>query len=119
VSRATIHRWDELTPDVPMPMLERRRIIGEQAMISRVQLETGCVVPTHSHQNEQFACLVSGRMKFGIGHEGEPGFHEVILEPGEILHLPSMLPHSAVALVESVILDIFSPPSATTGIDRS
>lgn len=112
------HRWSDLPTDSPMALLARQRVIGEQAMISRVTLQKGCCVATHAHPNEQFACLLSGRMKFALGAEGARDRREVIVSGGEVLHLPPNLPHSAEALEESVILDIFSPPSATTGIDE-
>ena len=110
-------RWSDLPVDRPMDLIERRRIIGAQAMISHVTLRAGCVVPTHAHANEQFACVLSGRIRFGLGAEGSPERREVECTGGETLHLPANMPHSAVALEDTVILDVFSPPSAATGID--
>lgn len=115
---ATKFRWADLSADRPMALLERRRVIGEKAMISRVALDKGCIVPTHAHENEQFACLLSGKMRFGIGAEGSPERREMVLTGGEVLLLPGGVPHSAEALEDSVILDVFSPPSEKTGIDR-
>ncbi len=104
--------------DSPMPLLERRRVIGKRAMISQLTLKKGCSVPTRQHENEQFACVLSGRIRFGLGAEGSPQRREVVLEAGAVLHLPAHVPHSADALEETVVLDVFSPPSETTGIDR-
>ena len=116
---ATQFCWDELPIDTPMPLLERKRIIGEKMMISQIMLRKGCHVPTHAHENEQFACIVSGALKFGLGSEGSPGSREVVVSAGEVLHLPSMVLHSAEALEDTLVLDIFSPPSERTGIDRA
>lgn len=112
------YRWGELTEDAPMAKLARRRIIGENLMISQVRLERGCHVPTHAHENEQFAMIMSGALRFGIGADGSPERHEVVVKAGEVMHLPSNVPHSADALEDTLVLDLFSPPSATTGIDR-
>ena len=101
-----------------MPMLARKRVIGQQAMISRVFLKKGCDIPTHAHTNEQIACVISGKIRFGLGAEGSPQRSELTLGPDEVLHLPSNVPHSAYAVEDTLILDIFSPPSQTTGIDR-
>lgn len=101
-----------------MALLTRKRIIGEQMMISRVVLSKGCDVPSHSHANEQFAVLLSGKVRFGLGPPGTPEYREITVSGGEVLHLPGNLPHSAFAVEETVILDLFSPPSQTTGIDR-
>lgn len=113
-----VHRWETLPDDAPMALLTRKRVIGEQMMISRVVLSKGCDVPSHSHANEQFAILLSGKVRFGLGAPGTPEHREVVVNAGEVLHLPSNLPHSAFALEETLILDLFSPPSQKTGIDR-
>jgi quercetin dioxygenase-like cupin family protein len=114
---ARVIRWDDLAPDHPMPRIQRRRIIGEHAMISRVTLEPGFTLPSHSHANEQFVCLISGRATFVL-HQGQPAQREVTLAAGEVLHLPPWAPHSCTAHQRTEIWDIFSPPSATTGVDR-
>jgi len=115
---ATRFSWSELPTDAPMALLERKRIIGKQAMISHIHLHKGCSVPTHEHANEQFACVLSGSIRFGIGKEGSSDRRDIIVSAGEVLHLPAMVPHSADALEDTIVLDIFSPPSETTGIDR-
>ncbi len=116
---AVRYRWADLPADQPMQRLKRRRIIGEHAMLSEVLLEEGCLVPTHAHENEQFAYVLRGRIRFGIGAEGSAERHDLVLEAGEVLHLPPGVPHSAEALQETLIIDIFSPTSEKTGIDQS
>jgi quercetin dioxygenase-like cupin family protein len=74
-------------------------------------------VGTHQHANEQFACVLSGRVRFGLGAEHTAARREVTLTAGEVLHVPPNVPHSAEALEESIILDLFSPPSEKTGVD--
>jgi quercetin dioxygenase-like cupin family protein len=100
-----------------MPLIDRRRIIGDKMMISEVHLRRGFKVPTHQHENEQFAIVLSGRIRFGLGADGAPDRYEATLTGGEVIHLPSNLPHSAEALEDTHILDLFSPPSAGTGVD--
>lgn len=107
-----------MTVDAPMPLLERRRIIGAHAMISHITLKRGCDVPLHAHANEQFSCVLSGRIRFTVGAEGSRERRTIHVGPGEAIHLPSNLPHAAFAEEDTVVLDIFAPPSATTGIDR-
>ena len=101
-----------------MAMLARKRVIGEKAMISRVVLEKGCFVPTHAHENEQFVCILSGQLRFGIVPDGSPDRTQITARAGEVVHLPSNVPHSAEAVEDTVVLDVFSPPSETTGIDE-
>lgn len=115
---ASHHRWSDLPADRPMALLERRRVIGEKAMISHVRLAKGCLVPTHAHENEQFACVLSGRLRFVLGAVGTAEHRVVEAGAGEVVALPGNVPHSAEALEETVVLDVFSPPSEKTGIDR-
>jgi quercetin dioxygenase-like cupin family protein len=117
MTEAKAHRWDELPVDHPMELLARQRVIGAQAMISRVVLEAGCDVPSHAHPNEQFAHVVSGRVRFVLGEPGSADAEELVLGAGDILHLPGGVPHAAFAIERCEILDIFAPPSETTGID--
>lgn len=112
---AGAYNWSSRPTDVPMPLLERQRVIGEQAMISRVLLRKGCDVPAHAHANEQFCVMLSGHLRFELGAEGSR--RTVDARAGDVVFLPSNLPHSAYAVEESLVLDVFSPPSATTGID--
>ncbi len=116
--RATVFTWSDLAVDRPMPLLERRRVMGEQMMISHVTLRKGFKVATHSHANEQMSVILSGRIRFGIGAEGNPDRYETTLDGGQVIHLPANVPHSAEALEDTLVLDMFSPPSATTGIDQ-
>lgn len=103
--------WHELPLDTPLPLVERRRIVGSEAMISHFTLHRGCVVPSHAHDNEQFSCVLSGRVRFTLA-DGQR-----VLGAGEVLHLPSRAPHGAEALETAIVLDVFAPPSANTGVD--
>jgi len=118
MNTAQVYKWTDLSSDNPIPLLERRRVIGEKVMISNVVLKTGCCVTTHAHENEQFAVVLSGRVRFGLDAEGSSERSEVTLGAGEILFLPANVPHSALALEDTNILDVFSPPCAQTGIDH-
>jgi quercetin dioxygenase-like cupin family protein len=111
-------RWNDLPTDRPMPRIDRRRIIGSHIMVSEVLLQPGFEVPTHAHENEQFVVMLRGRCVFSIGAEGSADRREIEVRGGEVLVLPPNLPHSCRAIEEASILDLFSPPSQTTGVDR-
>lgn len=116
---AILYRWSDLPADQPMAKIERRRVIGSAMMVSQVKLDKGFRVATHAHANEQITIMLSGALKFGIGAEGSRERRELIVRAGEVLHLPSNVPHSAEALEDSLVLDLFSPPSEKTGVDRA
>lgn len=100
-----------------MALLDRRRVIGEQAMISHVHLQKGCFVPSHAHANEQFVCMLKGRLHFVLNEGTAAPREEITIAAGEVLHLPPNVPHSAEALEDTLVLDVFAPPSEKTGID--
>lgn len=113
-----VHDWSQLATDMPAPFAARQRIVGDKAMISRLVLRQGFACPTHRHDNEQFAVVLSGRIRFTLGPEEDPNREVVVLTAGQALQIPSGAPHGAEALEETVLLDIFSPPSEKTGIDK-
>ncbi len=103
---ATWFSWDELPEERVNDLLSRRLITGERAMLAHVYLKKGCVVPKHAHENEQFTYILDGAVKFFVGADSR----EVIVRAGEVLHLPSNVPHEAHALEDTLDLDIFCPP---------
>lgn len=113
-----LHVWTDLPSDHPMPLIERRRIVGEHMMISNVTLEPGFTLASHSHFNEQFMVMLEGRAIFGLGEPNTPSYREVEVTGGQVLVLPPNLPHSCRAIERCRILDLFSPPSTTTGVDQ-
>ena len=96
--------------DVPVeqlnPLLDRQFVSGERCMLARITLRKGCVVPMHSHDNEQISYVIEGALKFRVGEA------ETVVSAGEVLVLPAQVPHSAEALEDTVELDIFAPPRA-------
>ncbi len=106
-SRATHYRWDDIRLEELNPQLKRRLITGERMMLAHVYLDKGCVVPQHAHDNEQLSYIVEGRLRFWLGEDES----EVVdVAAGEVLHLPSNLPHKAEALEDTLDVDVFSPP---------
>jgi quercetin dioxygenase-like cupin family protein len=88
------------------PLLERQFVAGEKSMLARLLLRKGCVVPLHSHENEQISYILEGALKFSV--QGK----DIIVGAGEILVIPATVPHSAEALEDTVDLDVFCPPRA-------
>ena len=110
-------RWEDLHKEQVTPQLARRLVTSERMMLAQVYLDAGCVVPKHSHENEQITWIVEGALRFRLGDDGA---EEVIVRAGEVLVIPSHLPHSAEALEATLDVDIFCPPRADwlDGTDR-
>jgi quercetin dioxygenase-like cupin family protein len=87
--------------------LARRLITGERMMLAHVYLKKGAIVPRHAHENEQLTYILEGALRFWIGEDES----EVLdVRAGEVLHIPSHVPHKAEALEDTLDVDIFSPP---------
>jgi quercetin dioxygenase-like cupin family protein len=103
----TWYRWEEMPRETVSPMLDRRLITGQRMMLAHVYLKQGCIVPKHSHENEQFTYILEGALRFWIGNDGD---EEVVVRAGEVLHIPSNVPHQAEALEDTLDVDVFDPP---------
>lgn len=106
-AKAKLHRWDAMPRERLSEKLERRLITGDRMMIAHIYLKKGCLVPRHQHENEQITYVLEGALRFRLG--AEPGY-EIQVRAGEVLHIPSNLPHSAEALEDTLDVDIFDPP---------
>lgn len=104
---ARLYRWDEIPLEELNPRLSRQMVWGDRVMLTRIHLRKGCLVPLHQHENEQLTYVVEGALKFWLGSEDGD---TVVVRSGEVLHLPSNLPHKALALEDTLDIDIFSPP---------
>jgi unsaturated pyranuronate lyase len=105
MSTATVrlHRWDEIALEKVTEMLSRKIVTGEREMLAQVYLKRGCLVPMHSHEAEQMTYVLQGALKFLVAGE------DITVREGEVLHIPSRVPHQAEALEDTFELDIFSP----------
>ncbi len=101
------YRWDDMPKERVTDSLDRRLITGERMMLAHVYLKKGCVVPQHSHENEQLTYILEGALHFWIGEDGS---EEVTVRAGEVLVIPSNVLHKAEALEDTLDVDIFSPP---------
>jgi quercetin dioxygenase-like cupin family protein len=106
-TKATHYRWEELPAEQLKGSLTRRLITGDRMMIAHVYFKKGDDVPRHSHDNEQITYVLEGALQFWLGAEGE---RELIVRAGEVLVIPSWLPHSALALEDTLDVDVFNPP---------
>ncbi len=104
---ASHHRW----ADVPLEQLKagltRRLVSGERIMVAQIELKAGEDVPRHAHENEQVSYVLTGALRFWLGANDE---REVTLHAGEVLVIPSNVPHRVLALEDTFDLDLFNPP---------
>jgi len=98
--------WNDVEREKLNPLIDREMITGQQIMIARVFIKKGGHVPLHHHHNEQLTYILEGALKFAI--DGK----EVVVRAGEVLCIPSNMPHEAWGLEDTLDLDVFTPPRA-------
>lgn len=98
--------WSAIALEDLKPLLRRQFVVGQEIMLARVLLQKGCIVPEHSHHNEQLTYVLEGALKFWI--DGRV----IVVNEGEVLCIPAHMPHKAEALADTVDLDVFTPPRA-------
>jgi unsaturated pyranuronate lyase len=106
--------WNSIAVEPLNPLLGRHFVVGQSIMLARVLLKKGCIVPEHSHPNEQLTFIAEGALKFWI--DGK----EIVVGAGECLTIPPNMPHKAEALEDTVDFDVFNPPRADwmSGTDK-
>ena len=78
----------------------------DEAMLCEFYLERGAGGPEHSHMNDQVGYVVFGLVEMLIGDQVR------VLHPGDSYAIPGGVTHRSRALVDSLTVDVFSPPRA-------
>jgi len=103
MTTARLHRWDEIDLDKVTEMVSQKIISGTRHMLAQTYLKRGALVPFHAHESEQMTYVLHGALKLVVAGE------EIIVREGEVVHIPSGVPHQAEALDDTFELDVFSP----------
>ncbi|HXY01022.1 MAG TPA: cupin domain-containing protein [Candidatus Limnocylindrales bacterium] len=96
--------WNKVEHEKLNDMIGREMVVGDKIMLARVFMKKGAHVPQHHHHNEQVTYILEGALKFAI--DGR----EIVVHAGEVLCIPSNMPHEAWALEDTLDLDVFTPP---------
>jgi quercetin dioxygenase-like cupin family protein len=100
---ARLHRWDEIALEKITEMISQKIVAGEREMLAQIYLKRGALVPMHAHESEQMTYVLQGALRYMVGGD------EIVVREGEVLHIPSNVPHQAEALEDTFELDVFSP----------
>ena len=96
--------WTGVPVETIADGIERQMIWGERIMICRLRFNPRVVTDVHSHPHEQITLVEQGRVRFTVDGADR------VVSAGEVLHIPSGVPHGATILDEEVVLvDVFSP----------
>lgn len=98
-----VNSWNEMQWEKVTDTISRKIITGANEMIAHVYLKKDAIVPEHSHLSEQITYVLEGALKMIVRGE------DFVVRSGEVLIIPSNVPHSAIALEDTLDVDIFSP----------
>jgi quercetin dioxygenase-like cupin family protein len=98
--------WDQVDLETVNPQMKRRIVTGERLTVARIYFTDGFLVPLHSHEQEQVTQVISGQMRFSIGANREK---VVDLGPGDVIVIPSNVPHEALCIGDVEEMDTWSP----------
>ena len=95
------YRFDTLPGETISPHYSSANggtVTGEVIEVGRYRMAKGTGADPHRHPNEQVICVLRGRLRARIAEE------ERTLEPGDVAHIPSNVPHEVRALEDSEFL---------------
>jgi quercetin dioxygenase-like cupin family protein len=106
-NHVTYHRWRDIAAEPLKGGITRKLITGERMMIAHVHLKKGDDVPRHAHENEQLTYILEGSLQLWFGANDE---RTIVVNAGEVVVIPSNVPHRALALEDTLDVDVFNPP---------
>lgn len=86
-----------------VPGYAARFIHTENMTFSYLDVKAGAALKEHSHPHEQVAHVLEGEFELTLA--GEP----IRFGPGEVIVIPSNVPHSGLAITDCKLLDVFHP----------
>ncbi|HLH86532.1 MAG TPA: cupin domain-containing protein [Thermoplasmataceae archaeon] len=95
--------WNSIESEKLSETLSRKFVHGDRVMVAEIRLKKGAVVPEHHHESEQLTWVLNGELVFEIGGK------KISVKSGEVLVIPSNVPHKATSPVDTLEMDIFSP----------
>ena len=111
---AAKYSWSAVPLEQLNPTLSRRVVTGKEMMIAHVYLKAGSIVPKHHHVNERVTYVLQGALRFWLGDQvdSQNEADSTLVAAGEVLVIPSNVPHRAVAMEDTLDVDVFAPPRA-------
>jgi quercetin dioxygenase-like cupin family protein len=93
----------DITPKDLAPGLTGYYAHGNSMTLGLVEIKAGSNLPLHHHVHEQITYILEGQLDMMIG--GEP----CSLTAGMYHVITSNVPHSAVAVTDCKVIDVFNP----------
>lgn len=97
------HERDKLETKELVPGISGQLIHTDTMTIGYFNIKKGAILPEHSHIHEQVTSLIEGELEMTISGETK------IMKAGHVATIPSHAPHSAVAMTDCKVVDVFNP----------
>ncbi|GAB5550837.1 MAG: cupin domain-containing protein [Saprospiraceae bacterium] len=94
---------NSITEKELVPGIFAKLVHMEGMSIAHVRIEKGAILPEHAHVHEQVTNILEGELEMTVGGETK------VCKPGDIVILASKMPHSARALTDCYVIDVFQP----------
>jgi quercetin dioxygenase-like cupin family protein len=93
--------------DIPvkqlLPGFFGKMVHGESSSLVFWDIKKGSVLTEHSHIHEQITHIVEGELEMVIGGK------KYLFTAGSVHVIPSLVPHSALAITDCRVIDSFAP----------
>lgn len=93
----------EQTPKALAPGLTGYYAHGETMTMGLVEIKAGSNLPAHQHPQEQITYVLEGQLNMTIDGKTCP------LSAGMFYVIPSNITHSAIAITDCKVMDVFHP----------
>ena len=98
-----VNKLKDLPQQEVFPGIQGRLIHTDKVTIADFRIKAGTILPAHSHPHEQTSSILAGRFEFTVGGQTR------ICEVGDVAVIPPNVEHSALALTDCRVLDVFEP----------
>jgi quercetin dioxygenase-like cupin family protein len=114
VIKLSLFSWGEVAEEKLTDKISRKLITGKKVMVGQIFLKKGCIVASHKHESEQITYILKGVLEFSLPSG------KITVGKDQVLVIPSNLEHGALALEDTIDMDMFSPirEDWLTGQDR-
>lgn len=86
-----------------VPGFFAKLVHSDNITIAYWRVVEGAEVSDHSHPHEQFVTVIEGEFELTV--DGKP----MIMKAGEVIYIPSNVPHRGRAITDCLLIDTFNP----------
>lgn len=99
------HAWSDIPRREVQPGIKICLIEAEEMTMCDILFDRGATHDRHSHRAEQIVTVLEGALRVRMGDD-EQGFD---LRAGEVVHVPSEVPHAVEAIEDTHAIEVSSP----------